>query len=346
MLRNKATEGIFLATDGVVSKVAAVGDSVSGGGVISGFAAHPMPALNDSGSVAFVSAIAGARAGEGIFLGGGGTITAVALTGTDAPLIPGGTFAAFDAPAINNNGDIVFAATVRRGRDTFQVLYLLSNGKFRKLLTENDPFLGGGRFGGFGLPAINNRGVVAFPATLERGPALGGIFVTGTRDLKMLVAAGSLAPDGRMIVRLSERIAIDDEDDIAFGAQIGAGKDAAEAILKVNTSGQALIVATGQPAPGGGIFSGLAPWPAVGPSGRVVFIAAIDGGPGPIGLYSWRAGAVRRLVLSGQTLPDGTTVGPFAINAVASAGANGAVTFVTMTDAEGSAIHAFVPPAD
>ncbi len=40
ILRSKATEGIFLAGTGPIAKVAAVGDAVPGGGVITGFAKH------------------------------------------------------------------------------------------------------------------------------------------------------------------------------------------------------------------------------------------------------------------------------------------------------------------
>ena len=40
---NKAPEGIFLATGGQIAKVAAVGDSVPGGGILTQFAKHPMP---------------------------------------------------------------------------------------------------------------------------------------------------------------------------------------------------------------------------------------------------------------------------------------------------------------
>ena len=43
ILRNKATEGIFLARAGHLTKVAAVGDSVPGGGILTQFAQHPLP---------------------------------------------------------------------------------------------------------------------------------------------------------------------------------------------------------------------------------------------------------------------------------------------------------------
>jgi hypothetical protein len=326
-------EGIFVATDGHIAKVAAVGDSVPGGGMLSEFAQHPIPAFNDAGTVAFIAAMTSAHAEEGLFVVKGGTLTPIAVTGGDTPGVVGGTFVEFDSPALNNRDEVAFVATVRHGRETFQALYLLSNGRLRKLLAEGDPFLGGGRFAKFGVPAINNRGVVAFPVTLDHGPALGGIFVTGTRDLKMLTGSGALTPDGQMIVRFSERIAIDDNDDIAFGAQLGIGKASTEAVMQVNTSGLTLIAQAGASAPGGGRFAGFGPWPSAGPIGRVAFIAAIDDGPGPIGIYSWQDSTLSRTLLAGEKGPDGI-VPPFAINPVTVAGPNGGLTFASMADTE------------
>jgi hypothetical protein len=347
ILRNRATEGIFVATAGHFLKAAAVGDSVPGGGLLSEFAKHPMPSMNDGGTVAFVAAVTSAQAGEGVFVTKDGTLKPIAVTGGDAPGIVGGTFDGFDAPALNNRDEIVFVAVVRRGRETFDVLYLFSNSRLRKLLAEGDLFLGGGHFGKFGLPAVNNRGVIAVPATLDHGPALAGIFVTGTRDLKMLVGAGALAPDGQMMLRFSERLAIDDDDNVAFGAHLGVGKASTEAVMSVNTSGLTLIAKAGDAAPGGGRFSGFGHWPGAGPAGRVAFIAAIDDGPGPIGVYAWQSGSLSRLVLAGEKLSDGGSLPPFAINAVTSAGNNGGVTFATMSDADaggGSRIYYYGPP--
>ena len=137
--RAKANEGIFLATAARITKVAAVGDAVPGGGVLSEFARHPLPALNDAGKIAFGATVAGARATEAIFLAAEDRLTAIAVTGTDAPGVRNGTFVEFDAPVLNNRDEIAFVATVRRGRETLQVLYLYSNGVLRKLVAGGDP---------------------------------------------------------------------------------------------------------------------------------------------------------------------------------------------------------------
>jgi hypothetical protein len=143
-------------------------------------------------------------------------------------------------------------------------------------------------------------------------------------------------------------VAIDDNDDIAFGAQLGIGKAGAEAVMQVSTSGLTMIALAGEPAPGGGRFSGFGPWPSTGPTGRIAFIAAIDDGPGPIGIYTWQDGALSAALMAGEKRPDGV-VPPFAINAVTAAGPNGGLTFASMTDADtggGSRIYYFGPVVD
>jgi hypothetical protein len=237
-----------------------------------------------------------------------------------------------------------------------QVLYLHSAGKLRKLLAEgepaplipSDPTRPRGTFSKFGVPVINNKGVVVLPAVIERGDVLGGIFVTGTRDVARLLGVGEIISPGTMLVRFSERVALDDDDHIAFGAHVGAGASAnSEAIFLWNAaSGLTQVAAVGDSAPGGGRYSAFGAWPSLGPHAAVTFVAGIDDGPGPVGLYAWRAGDTRRLVMTGDRLPDHTKLPAFALNPVASAGPNGAVTFATMSAPESgqTGIYYFGPP--
>jgi hypothetical protein len=343
--RAKANEGIFLATASRITKVAAVGDAVPGGGVLSEFARHPLPALNDAGKVAFGATVAGARATEGIFLVADDRLKAIALTGTDAPGVRNGTFVEFDAPVLNNRDEIAFVGTVRRGRETLQVLYLYSGGVLRKLVAGGDSAPRGGTFDRFGLPAINNKGVVAFPAIVEHGAILGGIFAVGASELHLLVGAGEIGPGGAMLVRFSERAAIDDEDNVAFVAHLGPGASS-EALLIANASGLTQLAIVGEIAPGGGRFSAFGPWPNFGPSAAVAFVAAIDDGPGPLGIYIGNPGAIRRVAMVGDRLANGGVIPAFALNSVTSAGSNGGLTFATMTNPEDgqNGIYYYGPP--
>jgi hypothetical protein len=75
------------------------------------------------------------------------------------------------------------------------------------------------------------------------------------------------------------------------------------------------------------------------------FIAALDGGPGPVGAFAGAAGAVKRVATAGETLPHDGTIGRPAMTAVAAAGPGGAVSFATMAQkaAEGNAIWCRCP---
>jgi hypothetical protein len=277
------------------------------------------------------------------------------LSGNDAPGVLTGTFVEFDAPALNNRDEVAFVATVRRGRETLQVLYLYSAGKLRKLIGEGDPVplaagdatRHSGTFAKFGVPVINNKGAIVLPAVVERGAVLGGIFVTGTRDLGLLVGAGETIPGGAMLVRFSERVALNDDDNIAFGAHLGSGASGnSEALFLWNASGLTQVATVGDSAPGGGRYSAFGAWPTLGPGAAVAFVSGIDEGPGAIGLYVWRSGDSRRLAIAGDRLPDGTRLSAFALNPVASAGPNGGVTFATMSapDSGQTGIYYVGPP--
>src|SRR6202051_5034261 len=248
--RAKAAEGIFLAPVSGITKAAAVGDAVPGGGVLSEFARHPLPALNDAGKIAFGASVAGARATEGIFLVAEGRLKVIALSGTDAR---GG------------------------GRGTF------------------DRFV---------RPAINNKGCITLPAIVEHGAILGGIFVVGASELHVLVGAGETGPGGQMLVRFSERAAIDDNDNVAFVAHLGSSA-ASEALLVANAGGLTQLAVTGEPAPGGGRFSAFGPWPNFGGNGTIAFVAGVAEATGPLGIYIGSAGAIRRVAMVGDRLANG-----------------------------------------
>jgi hypothetical protein len=336
VLRAPGREGIFLTEAGRITKVAAFGDALPGGGTIAGFAADPLPALNAAGHVAFVAHVAGGRTTEGVFLAGDNGLQVIALAGDDAPGVAAGVLIGFDAPALNDNDELAFVANVRRGRDTLDVLYFWNGRRLQRLVAEGELLLRlGGTMDKIGEPALNNAGVVAFPAAILKGPVLGGIFVAGARNLRLLVGAGEKTPSGAMVLRFSERVAIDDEDAIAFGAYLGGDGGAREAVLRTGPEGLVEIAVEGAAAPGGGRYAGFGPWPTAGPGGVTAFIAALDDGPGPLAAFAGLEGDIRRVATMGETLPEGGRIGRFALNTVAAAGPGGALTFATTAQEEG-----------
>src|ERR1700730_15985302 len=77
VLQAPAREGIFLAEGGHVTRVAAFGDNLPGGGTLAGFGAHPLPALNNAGHAAFGAQVAGGRATEGVVPAGADGMEAI-----------------------------------------------------------------------------------------------------------------------------------------------------------------------------------------------------------------------------------------------------------------------------
>jgi hypothetical protein len=334
VLRAPRREGIFLAEDGRLSRVAAFGDPVPGGGTLAGFAAAPLPVLNASGHVAFNAQIAGGRGTDGMFLAGEAGIQAIALAGDAAPGVPAGVLVGFNAPTLNDNDELAFVASVRRGRETLDVLYFWNGRRLQRLVAEGELLLRiGGTMDKIGEPALNNGGVVAFPAAVLKGPVVGGIFVTGARALNLLVSAGDHTPGGAMVLRFSERVAIDDEGNVAFGAYLGSDGGTREAILRTGSEGLTEVAVEGSDAPGGGRFAGFGPWPTAGPAGVTAFVAALDGGPGPLAAFVGTTGHLQRVATMGETLQNGTRIGRFAQNAVAATGSSGGLTFVTVSEA-------------
>src|SRR5437588_148116 len=121
---------------------------------------------------------------------GGGTFEHFGVAGGPAPGIPAGTLASVDAPALNDRGAVAFLASVRRGRESVEAVYVADHGRLRKVAAQGDPAPAGGSFAGFGPPAINARGAVAFAAIVEGKAVPGGIFLADGERIRMLAGAG------------------------------------------------------------------------------------------------------------------------------------------------------------
>src|SRR5207247_851568 len=85
----------------------------------------------------------------GSFLATGRTVKTVAVTGGAAPGVPSGVLASVDAPSLNDRGDVAFLATVRRGRESLEAIYVASAGKLRKVVAQGDAAPAGGVFACF-----------------------------------------------------------------------------------------------------------------------------------------------------------------------------------------------------
>jgi hypothetical protein len=335
LLRSTAEEGLFLAADKGVAKLAAVGDAVPSGERIAGFGERPGASLNSGGTVAFMAALTGGKSTSGIFLAQNGKIIPVALSGGVAPGVVGGTLADFEAPILNDAGDVAFLASIRRGRETQEAIYVHRHNELKKVIGSGDLVPGGGAFTSFGNPVINNNGDVAFAALIEQGPILAGIFVGAGRDPRLLLAAGAPAPAGGVFTRFSERLDFNDAGTVALNSGIRQGATAG-AITVIENDVTRVVASVGDAAPGGGTFSAFAAWPVLSQTGTIAFIAAVDGGPNSMGLFLSESEGLRRIAAVGEALPDGSRLTALPLYPTLAISQQGAVTFAATTARDGA----------
>ncbi len=169
LMRGVSGEGLFVAHQGQLRRLAAAGDRVSTGGTLASFTERPAVSLNGNGTIAFAATLDGGGATDAVLVASGGKPTAVAQSGQRAPGIGGGVFFDFGQAAINDAGDVAFLATVRKARETMDAIYVATKGELTKLVANGDPVPGGGVFAGLGAPSINGKGEVAFGAVHRAG---------------------------------------------------------------------------------------------------------------------------------------------------------------------------------
>jgi hypothetical protein len=334
VLRGRASEGFFVGAGSRIVKVALEGDHAPGGGTFSGFGKHPIPALNDAGEVAFAAAVAGGKTVEGIFLARRRGVSVVVVAGGPATGIPAGTFAGVDSPALNDRGAVAFFASVRRGRETLEALYVAAGGKLRKIAAQGDAAPAGGAFAGFGPPTINAGGSVAFAAVVEGKAVPGGIFIVEGEHTRMLAGAGDETPAGGIFLKFSERVALNDAGTVAFTALLKNGP-VEQAIFAADGGRVRTVVAIGDRAPGGGTFSHFGLWPAVSRSGAIGFTASVDGGPVQVAAFVASGGGVEQLVALGDALPGGGTLSSFGLYPLLAMSPSGTISFATAPTATG-----------
>jgi len=332
--RGGADEGLFLWSRGRFTAVAREGDRVAGIGRLSGFGKHPIPALSDDGTVVFAAAITGGRAVEGLFAAQNGRVRPIAVSGAAAPGVTSGVLASLDAPAVNAKGDVAFLATVRRGRENLEAVLVSTRGQLQKIVAQGDPAPAGGAFAGFGPPALNRDGTVAFGAAIEGRAVPGGIFVWKAGQLRMVLGAGDETPIGGIFAKFSERLGFGDQGTIAFHGQLKAAPVAA-GIFAIDEGRTRVVARLGDAAPGGGTLSNFGLWPAVSTKGVIAFTAAVDGGPSPVIVVLVAGDGPRRVVGVGDSVPGGTPIASLTLLPVVSVGAAGVVSFAVAPTATG-----------
>lgn len=195
------------------SVVASQGMLVPGGGTLNPLAFFNPCSIDDEGRGAFFAQISGSARNQGVFVSDGSTLTPIAIgcgggggsgvpgSGVGDPSPLGGTFSGFFggtvfAPAMNDEGDVLFIADVDGGsapRGLF--LYRASSQQIDVVAAPGTPSPLGGVFTEVGPGSVNSDGVVVFLAR-QAGFANANAFRWEAGVVSKVAATGDPAPGG------------------------------------------------------------------------------------------------------------------------------------------------------
>lgn len=165
---------------------------------------------------------------------------------------------------------------------------------------------------------LNNSGLLAFRVDLflTDGTAHNVIFTYDESSLQQIVASTDLAPGGggAKFERAINLFGLNDSGTLCFTAPlvpVSSGLPAQTTAYIVPNGGAPIrLVGLGDTAPGtgGGTFGSVAPV-TFNNAGELMFRAAINGGPGGIGVFVASTAGVRKVVVPGDPRPEGGLFG-------------------------------------
>jgi hypothetical protein len=211
-------EGLFLFSDGQIKSIVQPGDSEPGGGK---FALATRPSLNAPGQVAFRGdVIREGRRSTGIFLADSAGLRVIADQGQAAP--EGGTFLEAREPHLNDHRELAFL-----GNTGEWAVYLANAVRVTRLAGAGTILPGGARVRTVittnGSLALNQAGAVAMLLKLEQ-PEAAGIFVWQEGTLWPVVLPGTLVAGVGPIDDVGTTVALNDQGQIAFEAELADGE--------------------------------------------------------------------------------------------------------------------------
>lgn len=169
-INNRGTVSLILPDRGLVTRNGQITTTIANtDDLFTSFSGDGLP-INQQGTVAFLANLK--SGGEAIFTGNGGLLTMIADTN--------GAFDGFSAsPAINDDGTVAFLAFLQSGGEG---IFTGSDPINNKVIATGDNLLGSTvtDIDSFDLEGLNNRGQIAFAASLANGTQ--GIYIATPKN--------------------------------------------------------------------------------------------------------------------------------------------------------------------
>ncbi|MFQ5941271.1 MAG: choice-of-anchor tandem repeat NxxGxxAF-containing protein [Nitrososphaerales archaeon] len=272
-------QGIFKSSNGVISKVVAVGDATPLAGSFRELA-FPTLSANNSGDFLFFNRSEQPPSPQGIFKSSNGVISKVVVEGDPTPI--GETFRniRYGIRPMNDQGDIVFTSYVPGGSSP-QGIFKSSNGVISKVVLQGDLNSNGEAFSQFDPPSINNQGDIVFFGGNTGIPSSKGVYNVSGGTISKIISVGDGTPIGGTYYHM-DTVSINDKGDIVFFGFIKDGKSD-QGIFRIskNQTSQTIL---GETTPIGGSFSGMR-IPIINNNGEVVFSSYVKDEKGTEGIF-------------------------------------------------------------
>jgi hypothetical protein len=287
--------------------------------------------VNARGDVVFFATLGRSDVAEGLFLSSRGRVVPVAR---DGDTIPGvgrlSGFGKHPAPGLNDDGTVVFVATVAGGR-AVEGIFTARSGRIRSIALSGAaaPGITSGVLAGVDAPAINAKGDVAFLATVRRGRESVETIVLATKGrLHKVVAQGDPAPAGGLFAAFGPP-AINREGVVAFAAAV-EGKAVPGGIFAASAGRVRMAVGAGEDTPIGGIFAKFSERVGLSDDGAIAFHGLLKAASAPAGIFVIENGRPRAIARLGDPAPGGGTISNFGL--WPGVGAGGTIAFSAAVD--------------
>ena len=230
--------GLFAVSNGIISRLFAVGDSTPTGDTFLNFQSC---AINKNGDIVFTAFLfSGNRA---IFLESGGTLTKVVSSGD---VLPGGAivFTFLGDPSLNDLGQVAVAG-LANGAATDSGVYLYSNGGLTIPVPAFSPAPDGGLFTIINSAALNNLGQIAFTGqTSNDSNGQESLFLLSNGLIAQLTAPGQISPGGDKFTSPFGTLALDSAGRVVFTSRL---KQHSDGLFRFNGAKVLRIAGQGDP---------------------------------------------------------------------------------------------------